>query len=179
MIDRVRASNSYSNCLLTGDFQKNRNHRQWCCWATRVMESMKHATLVLSSCQNSNLGFLCRIESRHVSTSSAAAANYKYVLCYKSKAFGLQFLSMVAIESFLVQSHTQRVQNMMIQVHWRWWWSSPSGCCKSSPSSCEFESGHENPKPVWRGVIAELCGRCLSVLISPPIWEQMEKEEAR
>ncbi len=47
-----------------------------------MMESMKHATLVLSSCQNSNLGFLCRIESRHVSISSAAAANYKYVLCY-------------------------------------------------------------------------------------------------
>jgi len=178
VIDRVRASNSYSNCLLTGDFQKNRNHRQWCCWATRVMESMKHATLVLSSCQKSNLGLLCRIESRHVSTSSAAAANYKYVLCYKSKAFGLQFLSMVAIEGFLVQNHTQRVQI--------WWYKSTEddddrvfpvvASLLLAVVNLKVATKTQNP---FGGVIAELCGRCLSVLISPPIWEHKEKEEAQ
>lgn len=178
MIDRVRASNSYSNCLLTGDFQKKWNHRQWCCWATRVMESMKHATFVLSSCQKSNLGFLCRIESRHVSTSSAAAANYKYMPCYKSKAFGLQFLSMVAIESFLVQNHTQRVQI--------WWYKSTEDdddrvfpVVTSLPLAVVNLKVAMKTQNLFGGVVAELCSRCLSVFISPPIWEHKEKEEAR
>jgi hypothetical protein len=87
---------------------------------------------------------------------------------------------MAAIESFLVQNHTQRVQI--------WWYKSTEDdvdqvflVVASLPLAVvNLKVAMKTQNPFWGGgVIAELCGRSLSVLISPPIWEHKEKQEAR